>query len=207
MVHNTVFYVYFEHTIFSYSGFLLKIYLINQKNIDNSKNYYFKDGKKYVKATFAAGCFWGVEELFRHLNGVKDTKAGYVGGSFENPTYQDVCSGKTGHAEAIQIEYDPKDISYEELLKVFWNNHNPTTLNQQGPDIGEQYRSAVFFHDSEQESTAKKLKETLQDAAIKRFGEKIVTEIIPATKFFKAEEYHQRYLEKNGLAQCSSKIN
>jgi len=137
-----------------------------------------------VKATFAAGCFWGVEELFRHLNGVKDTKAGYAGGSFENPTYQDVCSGKTGHAEAIQIEYDPKDISYEELLKVFWNNHNPTTVNQQGPDIGEQYRSAVFFHDSEQESTAKKLKETLQDSAIKRFGKKIVTEIVPATKFF-----------------------
>ena len=98
-----------------------------------------------MKATFGAGCFWGVEELFRHLNGVKDTKVGYTGGSFENPTYQDVCSGKTGHAEAIEIEYDPKNISYEELLKVFWNNHNPTTLNQQGPDIGEQYLSLIHI--------------------------------------------------------------
>ena len=160
-----------------------------------------------MKATFAAGCFWGVEELFRHLKGVKSVEVGYTGGSFENPTYQDVCSGKTGHAEAVQIEFDPSEISYEELLMVFWNNHNPTLLNQQGPDIGEQYRSAVFFHNSEQESAAKSLKEKLQSSAIKQFGKKIVTEIVQASKFFRAEEYHQRYLEKNGLAHCSSKIN
>lgn len=160
-----------------------------------------------MKATFAAGCFWGVEELFSHVQGVVSTQVGYTGGSFDNPSYNDVCSGKTGHAEAIEIEYDPSKVSYEELLMIFWNNHNPTTINQQGPDIGEQYRSAVFFHDPEQESTAIKLKEKLQDAAIKKFGEEIVTQIVPAKKFFKAEEYHQKYLEKNNLAHCSSKLN
>ena len=160
-----------------------------------------------MKATFAAGCFWGVEELFRHTKGVKSTQVGYTGGSANNPTYEQVCSGRTGHAEAIEIEYDPSEISYEDLLMIFWNNHNPTTLNQQGPDIGEQYRSAVFFHNSEQEAIAKNVKDKLQDAAQKQFGKKIVTEIVPATTFFRAEDYHQRYLEKNGLAQCSSKIN
>lgn len=160
-----------------------------------------------MKATFAAGCFWGVEELFRHVNGVKSTQVGYTGGSFNNPTYEDVCSGKTGHAEAVQVEYDPSKISYEDLLTIFWYNHNPTTMNQQGPDIGEQYRSAVFFHNPDQKSAAIELKEKLQGVAQKRFGEKIVTEIVPALTFFRAEEYHQRYLEKNGLAQCSSKIN
>lgn len=158
-------------------------------------------------ATFGAGCFWGVEELFRQAKGVKSTQVGYTGGSYQNPTYQDVCSGKTGHAEAIQIEFDPSLVSYEDLLMLFWSNHNPTTINQQGPDIGEQYRSAVFFHSEEQEKEAKTLKEKLQDAAIKQFGKQIVTEIVPATKFFKAEEYHQRYLEKNESAQCSSKLN
>ena len=153
-----------------------------------------------MKATFAAGCFWGVEELFSHVQGVVSTQVGYTGGSFDNPSYNDVCSGKTGHAEAIEIEYDPSKVSYEELLMIFWNNHNPTTINQQGPDIGEQYRSAVFFHDPEQESTAIKLKEKLQDAAIKKFGEEIVTQIVPAKKFFKAEEYHQKYFKKNGLS-------
>ena len=158
-------------------------------------------------ATFAAGCFWGVEVLFRQIKGVKSTQVGYTDGSHENPTYQDVCSGKTGHAEAIQIEFDPSEVTYEDLLKIFWNNHNPTTINQQGPDIGEQYRSAVFFHTEEQENIAKTLKEKLQDTAKKQFGKPIVTEIVPATKFYKAEEYHQRYLEKNGHAQCSSKLN
>jgi len=158
-------------------------------------------------ATFGAGCFWGVEELFRQAKGVKSTQVGYTGGSYQNPTYQDVCSGKTGHAEAIQIEFDPSVVSYKDLLMLFWSNHNPTTINQQGPDIGEQYRSAVFFHSEEQEKEAKTLKEKLQDAAIKQFGKQIVTEIVPATKFFKAEEYHQRYLEKNESAQCSSKLN
>ena len=160
-----------------------------------------------MKATFAAGWFWGVEELFRHVKGVESTQVGYAGGEFDNPTYNAVCSGRTGHAEAIEIEYDPSQISYEELLTIFWNNHNPTTVNQQGPDIGEQYRSAVFFHDQEQETIAKKLKEKLQETAIKKFGKKIVTQVVPAKKFFRAEEYHQRYLEKNNLTQCSSKLN
>lgn len=160
-----------------------------------------------MKATFAAGCFWGVEELFTNVKGVESTQVGYTGGDFNNPTYNDVCSGKTGHAEAIQLEYDPTIVSYEELLMIFWNNHDPTTLNQQGPDIGEQYRSAVFFHNQEQETIAINLKEKLQNAAIKKFGKKIVTQIIPAKKFFRAEEYHQRYLEKNDLAHCTSKLN
>ncbi len=158
-------------------------------------------------ATFAAGCFWGVEVLFRQVKGVTSTQVGYIGGSSQNPTYQDVCSGKTGHAEAIQIEFDPSVVSYEDLLMIFWSNHNPTTVNQQGPDIGEQYRSAIFFHNEEQETKAKAVKKKLQDATIKQFGKQIVTEIVPAIKFFKAEEYHQKYLEKNGFAQCSSKLN
>ena len=158
-------------------------------------------------ATFAAGCFWGVEALFRQVKGVKSTQVGYTGGRTSNPSYQEVCSGNTGHAEAIQIEFDPSTTSYEELLMIFWSNHNPTTVNQQGPDIGEQYRSVVFFHNQEQEKVAKEVKEKLQDAALKQFGKNIVTEIVPATEFFKAEEYHQRYLEKNGYAKCSSKLN
>ncbi|MEX2060625.1 MAG: peptide-methionine (S)-S-oxide reductase MsrA [Nitrosopumilaceae archaeon] len=149
-----------------------------------------------MRATFAAGCFWGVEALFGQVKGVESTQVGYTGGEFEDPTYQDVCSGRTGHAEAVQLEYDPSVVSYEDLLLIFWSNHNPTTINQQGPDIGEQYRSVVFFHDQKQETTAKELKEKLQSAALKQFGERIVTEIIPAMKFFRAEEYHQQYLEK-----------
>ena len=160
-----------------------------------------------MRATFAAGCFWGVEALFRQVKGVESTQVGYAGGEFEDPTYQDVCSGRTGHAEAVQLEYDPSVVSYEDLLLIFWSNHNPTTINQQGPDIGEQYRSVVFFHDQKQENTAKELKEKLQSAALEQFGEKIVTEIIPVMKFFRAEEYHQQYLEKNNHFQCSSKLN
>jgi len=155
-----------------------------------------------MKATFAAGCFWGVEELFRKVKGVSSTMAGYTGGAFENPTYEDVCSGTTGHAEAIQVEYDPTITSYEELLMIFWSNHNPTTLNSQGPDVGEQYRSAVFYHTQEQEAVAQKMKEKLQDSAMKRFGKKIVTEIKQASTFYKAEEYHQKYLEKNPWRVC-----
>ncbi len=160
-----------------------------------------------MNATFAAGCFWGVEELFSHVKGVESTQVGYTGGEFDNPTYNEICSGKTGHAEAIRIEYDPSIVSYEELLMIFWNNHNPTTINQQGPDIGEQYRSVVFFHNQEQEDMANKLKEKLQVVTLKKFDKKIVTQIVPAKKFFRAEEYHQQYLEKNNLAQCSSKLN
>ena len=155
-----------------------------------------------MNATFAAGCFWGVEELFRKVKGVSSTMVGYTGGAFENPTYEDVCSGTTGHAEAIQVEYDPTITSYEELLMIFWSNHNPTTLNRQGPDVGEQYRSAVFYHTQEQEAVAQKMKEKLQDATMKRFGKKIVTEIKHASTFYKAEEYHQKYLEKNPWRVC-----
>jgi peptide-methionine (S)-S-oxide reductase len=155
-----------------------------------------------MKATFAAGCFWGVEELFRKVKGVSSTMVGYTGGAFENPTYEGVCSGTTGHAEAIQVEYDPSITSYEDLLMIFWSNHDPTTLNRQGPDVGEQYRSAVFYHTQEQESVAQKMKEKLQDEAMKRFGKEIVTEIKPSSTFYKAEEYHQKYLEKNPWRVC-----
>jgi peptide-methionine (S)-S-oxide reductase len=153
-----------------------------------------------MKATFGAGCFWHVEALFRKLKGVQDVTSGYTGGSLENPTYEDVCTDKTGHAEAVQVEYDPAVISYEELLKVFWENHNPTTPNRQGFDVGTQYRSAVFFHNSEQEQAAKDSKEKLQKSG--KFQDPIVTKIIPEQTFYKAEEYHQRYFEKHGRT-CS----
>ncbi len=152
------------------------------------------------KATFAAGCFWGVEEAFRHVPGVVATRVGYTGGWSEKPTYRDVCSGKTGHAEAVEIEYDPGKISYGDLLAIFWRSHDPTTLNRQGPDVGEQYRSAIFFHDPEQQAAAVVSKERL--AADGVFKRPIVTEILPAEAFFPAEEYHQQYLEKNGLSRC-----
>ncbi len=155
-----------------------------------------------MKATFAAGCFWGVEELFSSIKGVTSTMVGYTGGNFPNPTYQDVCTGRTGHAEAIQLEFDPNVISYEDLLDIFWANHNPTTPNQQGPDVGSQYRSAVFFHDSDQENKARKAKQDLEESG--KFSRKIVTEIVKATTFFNAEEYHQKYLQKDGLRACSS---
>ena len=155
-----------------------------------------------MKATFAAGCFWGVEELFSNIKGVTSTMVGYTGGNLPDPSYQDVCTGKTGHAEAIQLEYDPNVISYEELLDIFWSNHNPTTSNQQGPDIGSQYRSAIFFHDSEQENVATTAKKKLDESG--KFPKKIVSEIVKATTFFKAEEYHQKYLQKDGIRACSS---
>jgi len=151
-----------------------------------------------MKATFGAGCFWHVEALFRQVKGVKSTTVGYLGGSLKDPTYDDVCSGQTGHAEVVQIEYDPIVVSYDDLLTVFWNNHDATTLNRQGPDVGDQYRSAIFFHDAEQEATAKISKEKLQSSD-KFKGRKIVTEIIPASQFYKAEDYHQQYFEKCGL--------
>jgi len=153
-----------------------------------------------MKATFAAGCFWHVEELFSKVKGVTSTAVGYTGGHLDNPSYDDVCTDETGHAEAIEVEYDPTQVSYDDLLKTFWENHNPTTLNQQGPDIGTQYRSAIFFHDSEQEKTAIQSKEKLQNS--NQFSTKIVTQIVPAKKFYRAEEYHQRYFEKNNVS-CS----
>jgi peptide-methionine (S)-S-oxide reductase len=151
------------------------------------------------KATFGAGCFWGVEAAFRQVTGVVSTAVGYSGGHFPNPTYKDVCSGKTGHAEVVQVEYEPAQVSYDDLLKVFWDNHDPTTLNRQGPDVGAQYRSAIFFHTPQQESAAKASKETTQAG----YKNKIVTEITPASEFYRGEEYHQQYLEKRGLAHCS----
>ena len=152
------------------------------------------------QATFAAGCFWGVEAAFRQVKGVTSTTVGYTGGTLENPTYPQVCSGKTGHAEAVQVLYHASVVSYDELLNVFWNCHNPTTLNQQGPDIGTQYRSAIFFHDAQQESAAAVSKKRLQSAG--RFKQPIVTQITPAGPFYPAEEYHQQYLEKRGLRSC-----
>lgn len=150
-------------------------------------------------ATFAAGCFWGVEDAFMKTKGVKSTKVGYTGGSLTNPTYEDVCTDKTGHAEAIQIKYDPKEISYKELLELFWSIHNPTTKNRQGPDIGTQYRSSIFYHTSEQEKIANEVKQDLDDS---KFQNKIVTEIIAASTFYPAEEYHQKYYQKMGGGSC-----
>ncbi len=149
------------------------------------------------KATFGAGCFWGVEEAFRKVEGVVDVAVGYAGGHTENPTYGDVCSGTTGHAEVAEVEYDPSKVSYEKLLEVFWENHDPTTPNRQGPDVGTQYRSAIFFHNPEQEAAARASKEEAQT----RFKDPIVTEITSGSEFYRAEEYHQRYFEKNKLAR------
>ncbi len=151
-------------------------------------------------ATFASGCFWGVEAAFRQVPGVVDTAVGYTGGALPNPTYEDVCTDRTGHAEAVRVEYDPGRVSYGELLGVFWENHDPTTPNRQGPDVGTQYRSAIFFHDTEQERIARESKVELEKSG--RLSRPIVTEIVPAKEFWRAEEYHQRYLEKRGLAHC-----
>ncbi len=152
------------------------------------------------KAMFGAGCFWGVEAAFRKVKGVTSTAVGYSGGSFPNPTYEDVCTGRTGHAEVVMVEFDPSQVNYENLLGVFWECHDPTTLNRQGPDIGSQYRSAVFFFNSEQETLAKASKEALQKSG--RHGRDIVTEVTPASEFYVAEDYHQQYLEKRGSASC-----
>ena len=154
----------------------------------------------FEKATFGAGCFWGVEAAFRRLAGVKSTQVGYAGGKFDHPTYEQVCTDRTGHAEVVEVTFDPAVISYPDLLEVFWNNHNPTTLNRQGPDIGTQYRSAIFFHSPEQEAEAKASKEQLEKSH--RFSKPVVTQIVPAETFFEAEDYHQQYLEKKGLASC-----
>jgi peptide-methionine (S)-S-oxide reductase len=151
-------------------------------------------------ATFGAGCFWGVEETFRQIPGVVDTAVGYLGGQKQNPTYQDVCTDETGHAEVVQVTYDPAKVNYEKLLDVFWEAHDPTTVNRQGPDIGTQYRSAIFFHSPEQERIARASKERMQGSG--KFRRPIVTEITPASTFYRAEEYHQKYLAKRGLSHC-----
>jgi peptide-methionine (S)-S-oxide reductase len=151
-------------------------------------------------ATFAAGCFWGVEAAFRQVPGVTATRVGYTGGTTTNPTYKQVCTDRTGHAEAVEVSYDPARVSYDDLLRVFWEIHDPTQRNRQGPDIGTQYRSAIFYHDPEQESAARASKERLERSGVHK--QPIVTEIVPAQTFYPAEDYHQQYLEKRGLATC-----
>jgi len=153
------------------------------------------------KATFGAGCFWGVEAAFQKVKGVVSTTVGYSGGSLDHPSYEDVCTNRTGHAEVVQVEYDPSQVSYEELLEVFWNNHDPTTLNRQGPDIGTQYRSVIFYHSPEQKTAALAAKQKL--ASSHKYKMPIVTQILPASTFWKAEDYHQQYLEKHGLSSCT----
>ena len=150
------------------------------------------------KAIFGAGCFWGVETAFRAVKGVSEAICGYANGHSKNPTYQDVCTGNTGHAEVVQVEYDSSQVTFDTLLNVFWDSHNPTTRNRQGPDIGTQYRSAIFFFTPEQEAAAKVSKEKMQQSG--RWRDPIVTEIAPAAEFYCAEEYHQRYFEKRGMA-------
>jgi peptide methionine sulfoxide reductase msrA/msrB len=159
-----------------------------------------KDEKKSSKAVFGGGCFWGVEESFRSLKGVIDTKVGYMGGKTKNPTYKEVCTDKTGHAEVVFVEFDPSVISYEQLLDTFWKIHNPTTLNRQGPDSGTQYRSVIFYFDDEQKKLAEASKNKLQNSG--KYKNPIVTEIVPAGDFYTAEEYHQRYLQKRGGGNC-----
>ena len=154
------------------------------------------------KAMFGAGCFWGVEATFREVPGVVDAAVGYAGGTTQNPTYREVCSDRTGHAEVVEVEYDPEIVAYERLLDVFWANHNPTTLNRQGPDVGSQYRSAIFFYTPEQEATARASKEQLDRSG--KFRRPIVTEITPAPTFYRAEDYHQQYLAKRGMAHCAT---
>ena len=168
-----------------------------QKSINSPKA---AQAASYQKATFAAGCFWGVEAAFSQVGAVISITVGYTGGTTENPTYSQVCSGATGHAEAVEVIYDPSKISYEQLLEVFWNIHDPTTYNRQGPDVGAQYRSAIFYHTPEQLAEAKNSIEKLERSG--RFEGSIVTEIKPAAKFYPAEEYHQQYLKKHGQISC-----
>ena len=155
---------------------------------------------KIEKATFGAGCFWGVESLFRSVEGVLSATSGYSGGTKENPTYEDVCTGTTGHAEVVEVEFDSERVKYEDLLNDFWKNHDPTTLNRQGPDVGTQYRSAIFTHSPEQKRAALESKKQLDES--NSYSNPVVTEITEASKFYRAEEYHQRYFEKHGIEYC-----
>ena len=153
-----------------------------------------------AKATFAAGCFWGVEDAFRQVKGVTSTMVGYIGGHTESPTYKEVCTDSTGHAEAVEVEFDTKQVSYRELLAVFFQSHDPTQLNRQGPDYGTQYRTAIFYHDAGQEAEAREAVAALTKSGI--FKRPVVTQIVPAPEFYKAEEYHQKYFEKQGIRAC-----
>ena len=155
------------------------------------------------KATFAAGCFWGVEATFRQIPGVISTRVGYIGGHTENPTYKEVCTDRTGHAEAVEVEFDPSKVAYNDLLQVFWENHDPTQVNRQGPDWGAQYRTAIFYHSPEQQAQAEASKQALEKSH--RYPKPIATQIVPAVTFYPAEDYHQQYLEKRGLASCHIK--
>jgi peptide-methionine (S)-S-oxide reductase len=154
-----------------------------------------------AEATFAAGCFWGVEDRFRCVSGVTEVEVGYAGGSTEEPTYREVCTGRTGHAESVRVVYDPEVVSYKQLLEAFWRMHDPTTRDRQGPDVGSQYRSVVFYHSEEQEKAARASREELERRDAFR-GRRIVTEIVPVGRFWRAEDYHQRYLEKQGRSTC-----
>ena len=153
-----------------------------------------------MEALIGAGCFWGIEEYYRKLVGVLNTRVGYSGGLTKNPTYEDVCTGHSGHAEVVQVEFDPAIVSYEKLLDVLWGCHDPTTLNRQGPDRGTQYRSAIYYHSPDQEASAKASKEKADKSG--RFSSAIVTEITPASEYTMAEDYHQKYLEKRGMGSC-----
>lgn len=166
--------------------------------VDSARTTFEKEQDLMAKATFGAGCFWGVEAEFRRTKGVTATAVGYAGGVGGNPSYEDVCRGNTNHAEVVEVDYDPTQVTYEELLAVFWQNHNPTTLNRQGPDYGTQYRSVIFCHSSEQEATAR----ASMAQAQANWKVPIVTDIAPAPTFWKAEDYHQQYLEKRGQASC-----
>ncbi len=152
------------------------------------------------KATFGAGCFWGVESAFREIDGVVDAAVGYEGGHTENPSYNEVCTDRTGHAEVVEVDYDPAKVGYEKLLDVFWKEHDPTQVNRQGPDHGTQYRTVIFFHTPEQEEVAKKSKEALEKSG--RYSRPIATRIVPAERFYRAEDYHQQYLAKRGVRHC-----
>jgi len=156
--------------------------------------------KKLEKATFGAGCFWHVEDAFMKVPGVVSTEVGFEGGSKENPTYRDVCTHTTGHAEVVEVTYDPSKVGYDDLLNVFWDIHDPTTMNRQGPDVGDQYRSVIFFYSKEQEAAAKASKERMERSG--KFRKPIVTQIVPAEKFWRAEEYHQKYFQKTGQKAC-----
>ena len=158
----------------------------------------------HSEAVFAAGCFWGVEATFRQVKGVVDVTVGYTGGTVADPTYKQVCQTDTGHAEAVRVVFDPSIVSYERLLEVFWACHNPTTVNRQGPDVGTQYRSAIFFRDADQQKTARASREAMQKSG--KFSDDIVTEITEAGVFYRAEEYHQRYLEKRGAPACNTGV-
>lgn len=178
-------------------------YCVNSASLVFSENRALADTTSRIKATFGAGCFWGVEAALRKVTGVLSTAVGFMGGTTKNPTYEEVCRGNTGHAEVVQVIYDPAGVTYDELLSVFWDIHDPTTRNRQGPDIGSQYRSVIFFHNDEQEKAASASREELQKSG--KFQKPIVTEIEPASEFYKAEEYHQQYLEKQGKNSCPGK--